>query len=294
MKTASYLCVTPLWRFSLFFSDQLLVVFTFLYACSMAFAGSATWKTNSTSGDWNNPANWTPRTVPNGASDIATFDSSTITAISFSSGAIVGGLIFNPGASPFTISVYGPGIPNLMFFGNGVTNNSGMTQQIVVSKDAASMGNGVYFNGSALAGVDVVYTNSGNLMNFFDSSSADHASITIDGNANAFGVVEFFATSTAGQATIVSNGAVSASPDDAGVLIFLENSTAGDGVITTNGGMGSGSFGGQTQFNGSSNAANAVLVANGGIDGGLGGRIFFLTDSTGGASQVKLFGEWCA
>ncbi len=263
----------------------------FVWGCAVAFAGSATWKTNPVTGDWNTPSNWMPRTVPNGISDIATFNSSTVTDISFSSGATVGGIIFNPGASPFSISVYGPSSPNLMIYGSGVTNNSGIIQQIVVSKDATSMSNGTYFNGSALAGVDVVYTNNGSLMNFLDSSSADHASIISDGNANGFGVVEFFGTSTAGEATIINNGAVLTSPENEGVLIFLENSTAGEALITSNGGMGAGSFGAQTQFDGFSNAANAVLVANGGVDGGLGGRIFFLTHGTGGTSRVELFGN---
>jgi autotransporter-associated beta strand protein len=279
-------------RYRLSFPIKRLVILLALVCSSIeAVADSATWKASPVSGDWNAPANWMPRTVPNDISDIATFNTSTITEITFSSGAIVGGIIFNAGASPFSINVYGPGIPNLMLYGSGVTNNSGITQQIVVSKDAASMGNGVYFNGSALAGVNTAYTNSGNLMNFLDSSSADHATIISDGNANGFGVVEFFGTSTAGQATIINNGAEPDSPDNATALIFLENSTAGDAVITANGGLGVDSMGGQMQFDSLSTAANAVLIANGGVNGGLGGRIFFLSDGGGGASRVELFGN---
>lgn len=271
---------------------RLLAVLLALVCSSIdAFAGSATWKASPVSGDWDAPANWTPRTVPNSIDDIATFNTSAITQITFSSGAVVGGIIFNPGASPFSINVYGPGIPNLMFYGSGVTNNSGITQQIVVSKDADSMGNGVDFNGSALAGVNTTYTNSGSGMGFFESSSADHATIITDGNANAFGLVEFFATSTAGEATMINNGADPDSPNNAAVLIFLENSTAGNAVITVNGGLGVDSLGGQMQFDSTSNAANAVLIANGGVDGGLGGRIFFLTAGDGGASQVEVFGN---
>ncbi len=50
-----------------------------------AQGGSATWNLNPTSGDWNTAANWTPATVPNGLSDIATFDASNITSVSLSS-----------------------------------------------------------------------------------------------------------------------------------------------------------------------------------------------------------------
>ena len=42
-----------------------------LGALNALYADSATWSTNPTNGDWNNPANWTPHTVPNGPSDVA-------------------------------------------------------------------------------------------------------------------------------------------------------------------------------------------------------------------------------
>ncbi len=53
-----------------------------LSAASTAFAGSATWNLNPTSGDWNTAANWTPATVPNGPADTATFDISNTTGMS--------------------------------------------------------------------------------------------------------------------------------------------------------------------------------------------------------------------
>ncbi len=56
------------------------------------------------SGDWNTATNWTPATVPNGAADIATFASSSMTATSLSAVTAVNGIIFNPGASAFTIT----------------------------------------------------------------------------------------------------------------------------------------------------------------------------------------------
>ena len=37
-------------------------------------AGSATWKRNARSGDWNTKTNWTPAHVPNASADTATFD----------------------------------------------------------------------------------------------------------------------------------------------------------------------------------------------------------------------------
>jgi len=44
-----------------------------LGALCAVYADSATWNANPVDNDWNNPANWTPNTVPNGPNDIATF-----------------------------------------------------------------------------------------------------------------------------------------------------------------------------------------------------------------------------
>ena len=48
-------------------------------------ADRATWNLNPTSGDWNTANNWTPNVVPNGPSDVATFDVSNTTEVSLSS-----------------------------------------------------------------------------------------------------------------------------------------------------------------------------------------------------------------
>src|SRR5437870_13534010 len=90
-------------------------------------AGSATWNLNPTSNDWNTAANWTPATVPDDPSDIATFDVSNITAISQAGVIDLAEIIFGPGASGFTISA--PGTLNI--FGAGITNNSGVAQNFV-------------------------------------------------------------------------------------------------------------------------------------------------------------------
>jgi hypothetical protein len=37
---------------------------------ALAYAGSAHWNLNPTSGDWNTAANWTPNEVPNGPADL--------------------------------------------------------------------------------------------------------------------------------------------------------------------------------------------------------------------------------
>src|SRR5712691_9214379 len=85
-------------------------------ACALhAHAGSATWNLNPTSGDWNTAANWTPNTVPNGPNDIATFGVSQTTGISLSTSVGLNGMVFNPGASVYTISLTG----SINFSGTG-------------------------------------------------------------------------------------------------------------------------------------------------------------------------------
>src|SRR6266705_6667197 len=69
-------------------------------------AGSATWSTNPSSGDWNTAANWMPNTVPNGPGDIATFGTSNLTDLSINSTSVeLDSIVFNSGATPYTISV---------------------------------------------------------------------------------------------------------------------------------------------------------------------------------------------
>src|SRR5437660_11090583 len=95
-----------------------------------AFAGSATWKLNPTSGDWNTAANWTPETVPNDPSDIATFGQSTQSSVSISTSVDVSDIVFNAGASPFEVAVT-PRAGSLNISGGGITNNSGLIQRFV-------------------------------------------------------------------------------------------------------------------------------------------------------------------
>src|SRR6266702_2696376 len=66
-----------------------LLSFTIVLALSLGalgdvYAGSATWATNPTSGDWNTAANWRPETVPNSETDVATFGQSNVTNIALS------------------------------------------------------------------------------------------------------------------------------------------------------------------------------------------------------------------
>jgi hypothetical protein len=122
-----------------------------LLSAGMAFAGSATWLTFPASGDWNASGNWTPATVPNGAADTATFNSSNTTAVSPSTNTEVNGIVFSFSASftPYTITT-GPAVA-LTLSGVGITNNSGVTQTFETRVSGAFTGL-TRFSNSASAG----------------------------------------------------------------------------------------------------------------------------------------------
>jgi hypothetical protein len=151
---------------------------------SSGFANSATWKTNPATGDWNHAANWTPPTVPNGPSDTATFAASNTTGVSLSANTEVNGIVFNVGASAFTITV----VPTLTLTvsGAGIANNSGITQNFVTTADINGTQHGtIQFTNGATAGNGTSITDSGpeasdspgGITQFFDSSSAGNAGI---------------------------------------------------------------------------------------------------------------------
>ena len=109
-------------------------------------AGSATWNLNPTNGDWNTAANWMPATVPNGLSDIATFEASNTTNISLSSSVTLNGITFEAGASMFTITSPSS-FAGFLINGVGVTNNSGVEQTFVADARGRDQGD-ITFAGS--------------------------------------------------------------------------------------------------------------------------------------------------
>ena len=277
----------------------------------IAHAGSATWSGNPTTDDWNTAANWMPNTVPNGAADIATFASSALTNVSLSSGVEVRGIVFNPGASSFTINIDPPVQEfQLSIGGAGITNNSGVAQHFVTADDAGGALGEIIFGDNATAGSLTTFTNKGGVLGgsfgagggiFFQGSNATAGHATFTNNAGAVvgaggGFINFLSTSTAGDGTFTNDGAA-VSGAGAGSVSFLSPSSGGNATIINNGGTVSGAAGGKTTFLGgnggsTSTAANATLIANGGINGGAGG-VIALTGRTqnGGKARVELFGN---
>src|SRR6266576_3851590 len=120
-----------------------------LSTASSTFAGSATWKASPATDDWNTAANWTPRTVPNGPADTATFSRSNQTGVFIALDTEVNGIVFNPRASAFTIASEPTLTPALTVSGPGVTNNSGIVQNFVINPGGAQ----IFFLNSATVGM---------------------------------------------------------------------------------------------------------------------------------------------
>jgi autotransporter-associated beta strand protein len=108
------------------------------------------------------------------------------------------------------------------------------------------------------------------LTNFYDNSTADHATFT--NNPGYGSAVIFYGNSTAGNATITNEGG------DyylySGVTAFLDTSTAADGLFIANGSLTNYYGYSLVRFWDSSKAGNGTVIANGGqVRDALGGLI---------------------
>src|SRR6266487_1460267 len=286
-----------------FLSSAAAILTLLLSTASSTFAGSATWKANPANGGWTIASNWTPATVPNGPADTATFATSNQRFLVFEFDIEVNGIVFNRGASAFTIA--NQLAPTLTISGVGITNNSGIVQNFAPGPGSAQL----FFENSATAGSLTRFTNTGNItfggtstadhatfinnnfLTFANSSTADHATITNNGATGGTVIfLEGTPAATAGNATITNNG---------GLIVFnlgiisSTNCTAGNATFINNGAAVSGAFPGDTLFN-PGDAGNATLIANGGLDGADGGLIVFSSAggvSTGGTARVEVFGN---
>jgi len=297
-----------------------------LATTASSFAGSATWKANAANGEWFSANNWVQGTIPNAPVDTATFGSSNRRSIDIPFNVDVNGIVFNPGASAFTIASNPTVAPVITISGVGITNNSGIVQKFVVNAGAAQ----ISFLNSATAGSSTAYTSFGTIT-FGGSSTADNATFTNNaflnfantataGNAtfNNNSVLIFDGTSTAANGTFnngtlntsggfIQFGEVSSDAPTAGNGIFnnlgspsntvgggfvvIHFGTAGDATFINDGATARDGIAGETLFQDTGDAGNAILIANNGVGGGDGGSIQFATASTGGTARVEVSGN---
>lgn len=259
---------------------------------ALAYADSAQWNLNPTSGDWNTADNWTPMTVPNGPGGVATFGLSNTTNVSISVDTEVSGITFTLAATnPYSITAS----PELTFTisGVGITNNSGIAQEFVTAVDGSSNFGRIVFTDTATAGT-AVFTNNGSTFSsrggsteFYDSSTSGNASFTNrNGTGTGTSATTFFNTSTAASGIFTNEGGTSNGTPfaEGGQTIFFDTSTAANGTFIDNGATVSGGFGGATVFDDSSSAGNGSFTNNGGTPSGVfalgGGNTIFLKTST--------------
>ena len=125
----------PLRSLARVFLPSAAAILTFLLSTTnSSFAGSATWKANAANAEWFTANNWVQGTIPNAPGDTATFASSNRTSIDIPFDVEVNGIVFNPGASAFTIASNPAAVPVITISGVGITNNSGIVQHFVVNR----------------------------------------------------------------------------------------------------------------------------------------------------------------
>jgi autotransporter-associated beta strand protein len=272
-------------------------------------AGSATWKRNARSGDWNTKTNWTPAHVPNASTETATFALSNTTNVSISANTAVNDIIFTSAATnPYTITA-SPGFTLTL---NGITNNSGTTQKFVTGVDGAGNRGQIVFTNSTTAGTSIIFINNGSAANFvgggetafFNTSTAANGTFVNKGGtgfSTGGGSTVFHDSSTAGNANFINRSGIGV---DTSATIFHDTSSAANGTFTNEGGGSGGqpfAEGGQTLFFDTSTAANGTFINNGATaSGGFGGATGFTDNSTAGngifinnggaASGVAAFG----
>ena len=270
-----------------------------------AHAGSATWLANPSSNKWNTATNWMPATVPNDPADTATFGFSNTKSISISANTTVDGIVFDIGASRYTIAPKLSPSTTLTLSGAGITNNSGVTQNFVtgvtfngISHEVGS----IVFSNAASAGRQTVFTVNGSNANstevgaivFNDSSSAGEATFLNLPNPSNLrpGRIDFNDEATAGNAVITNVGSAVTNGTGAQVY-FYGNSSAGQATFVCGGAEATGGYTESfVEFRDRSTAGSATLTANGGtLSVAPGGVIYFQSlshqnPSTGSATLI--------
>ena len=221
-----------------------------------AYAGSATWKSQPPTTPWNNTANWTPATVPNGPADTATFATSQRRTITPTEPTEINSIVFSPGGAIFTITS-GVGAP-LTISGTGIVNDSGLTSAFVSPATVS-----IFFTNSASAGVQTALTNSG-------------ANVT----GGLGGLTQFSGTASAGSATITNSGTGQTGDALGGLTEFLDNATAGQGTLINEGGLATIAEPGMTNFRGNSTAADASITNKEGVILAFRGATYFYDNAS--------------
>ncbi len=272
---------------------------------SAVYAGSATWSTNPGTGDWNTAANWSPRTVPNGPADTATFPNSNTANPVIHSSVELDALVFADSTlTAYTIvagEASGQDVASLTLSGTGIVNNSDASIQAVQAAPTLAT-NGItnviaFRNSATLAAQEQAFSFLtalgggstgfiGGEIQFFDNSTAGDATLEADKGQNGGGPgqVSFFGNSSAAEGEIVNiAGNAGSAP---GVTMFHDASTAGAAFVRNDPASAAGIEGGTTFFFGSSTAGDSIIEASGGIAANAGGGSVIFADMSSAGKAI--------
>lgn len=261
-------------------SATLLPALLLLLNIHYVHAGSATWNLNPTSSDWNTAANWSPASVPNGASDTATFLTSNVTDVLIGGEIELNNLDLERTSSTYTFTVgsVDASTASLTFSGSGIQRGNYFPLENFVAATNSSAGRGVIkFTNHAYAGDKNTFFN--------------RASTVASGES---GLTSFEDNSGAGFSTYINAGAT-ASGGKGGETNFRDTALIWGATIICNGSKVSGGTGGSTTFRdsagGNVTTAIGLITATDGSNGGAGGRIVFSDDSQGYNAAIQLSGN---
>jgi fibronectin-binding autotransporter adhesin len=253
-----------------------------IFFASFARAGSATWNLNPPTNSWFNAANWSPATIPNGTSDVATFGVTNLSAIS-GMGTTLSAIVFNPGASSYFITVP---LGTHTISGPGITNNAGTQNFTIVAGQGEGTFGEISFTNSANAGNSTQFTINGTDNSaffagdvaFHDTASAGFGTYFLLPGTHEGGIVYFFDNASAGTGTFFDSGEIDFEGGGA---------TAADGYFEIEGGTTSGGFGGNLALTGGAQGANGQFVINAGtVAGAKGGVMAIVLSASAGAAQI--------
>ena len=218
--------------------------------------------------NWNNPANWSSGKVPN-FEGTAFFSTSSITNIQVSQNTIVGNIIFEADASPFTITAL-PGLP--VEIGLSLENDSPVEQNFV----------------AAAAGSDTVG------FTCFQPTISGPIKFTLQATdvPPDYPPAVTFEIAGAGDATLHNLGASVPGGVGGQTNFFYLGTSAEEATVINDGAIVAGAAGGVTLFSfNKPSAGNATLIANSGSNGGGGGTITFADASLGDTARLEVFGN---
>lgn len=230
--------------------------------------GADVWKPAPATGVWNTGSNWVGGTVPTGAMDRATFNTSSFAAITLNANVQIGDLVFNPGASAFGFNIGSSAAARSFTIGGlGIINQSLSTQRFT-SISSVGGTSSIIFMGSASAGDRTQFTTNGGTLP------------TMSG-----GSVLFQGSSSAGNGAFINQGAGAIGGSVAGTTRFMAGTTAAQGTFVNRGGLVSGASGGSTRFlGGDLGSATFANLSGGSVPGAFGGSTVISFANLGSAS----------